>query len=139
MEHLFWIFPIMCNLNFFISLCQFANILETSDSLMLGKLSRGTGTKRTSIFSLLQDGRCVFLSVRAHACTRLNFRLTYYCIVWHPSIKGHVAPQMFSSHLFLSFVLSDIWPDEKMGALYHPWRLILGCRHYRIKNLMICF
>nr|POE79098.1 hypothetical protein CFP56_25438 [Quercus suber] len=26
-------------------------------SLMLGKLSRGTGMKRTSIFSLLQDGR----------------------------------------------------------------------------------
>ena len=36
-------------------------IHEPSHNLMLGKLLRGIGTKRTSIFSLLQDGRCVFL------------------------------------------------------------------------------
>ena len=45
----------------------------------------------------------------------------------------------FPNHFFFIFVLVDIWPNEKMGAFYHPWGLIICEKHYWIKNFMICF
>ena len=44
-----------------ISLCQFTNILEPSDSLVLGKLSRGTG-KNKHIFPASRWELCFSLS-----------------------------------------------------------------------------